>query len=455
MKRGGCGAVVMAGLAVAVVPHAVDGAASSSDPRAIAITGGRVVTVSGPTLAKGTVVIAGGKIVAIGETVAVPRDATVIDATGRTVYPGLIDAMTTIGITEIAGGAAGTVDVAEVGDMNPHAKAAVALNPHSDLIPVARAAGLTAALSAPRGGLVSGQSALVRLAGHTPAALTVKGPVALHVTYPTGRPPADEARMAGAGAGADLEPKTFAERQREKKKNQDKELRRLAHLLEEAKAYGAALDAARAGKMPPPRVDLPMEAMVPAARGRMPVVMAADDDDDIRGAIKFAVERGLKLIISGGAEAWRCTDVLKKHDIPVLLTVDRLPRKESDPYDAQFTNPGALQAAGVRFAIVSDQSTKARNLPFEAAMARAYGLPADAALRAITLSPAEILGVGDRMGSLAEGKDANIIIATGDIMDHRTDVTHVFIDGQPQSMETRHTRLWKQFKDTDPGGRSP
>ena len=131
----------------------------------------------------------------------------------------------------------------------------------------------------------------------------------------------------------------------------------------------------------------------------------------------------------------------------MLVKVDRLPRRETDPYDAAYTNAAALHAAGVRFAIVSDDASKSRNLPYEAAMARAFGLPADAALRAITLSPAEIFGVADRMGSLEAGKDANVVIATGDIMDHRTTVTHVFIDGVAQSLETRHTRLYEQFKD--------
>jgi imidazolonepropionase-like amidohydrolase len=131
----------------------------------------------------------------------------------------------------------------------------------------------------------------------------------------------------------------------------------------------------------------------------------------------------------------------------VLVNVDRLPRKESDAYDAAYSNPAALHRAGVAFAIVSDDASQSRNLPYEAAMARAFGLPAEAALRAITLSPAEIFGLADHMGSLEPGKDANLFVASGDIMDHRSQVTHVFIDGVEQSLETRHTRLYKQFKD--------
>jgi imidazolonepropionase-like amidohydrolase len=421
--------------ALALLAVLVPAAAGAADT--IAITGGRVVPVSGPVIEKGTVVLSGGKIAAVGADVVPPPGATVVDATGKVVYPGLIDGLTTLGLTEISS-VSGSVDTAEVGDVNPHARAWIAVHPHSELIPVARANGITAALAAPTGGLVSGQSALIRLAGTTPDALAVKTTAAMHVVFPTGRP-------TPASFFEEQEPKTFEERQKDRKKNQDKALRRLAHLLGEARAYGAAL--AAGDGVPRPNVDLAMEALAPVARGEVPVVMRADAEADIRGAAAFAKEHGLKLIVAGGVDAWRCTDVLKAQDVAVLVNVERLPRREADPYDAPYANAARLAEAGVRFAIVSDDATQVRNLPYEAAMARAYGLPADAALRAITLSPAELFGVADRMGSLAVGKDANVVVATGDIMDHRTSVTHVFIDGVPQSLETRHTRLYQQFKD--------
>jgi imidazolonepropionase-like amidohydrolase len=333
------------------------------------------------------------------------------------------------------------MDVAEVGDVNPHAKAWIALHPDSELIPVARANGLTAVLTAPAGGFVSGQSALIRLAGTTPDALALKTPVAMHVVYPTGRRPFELSRLF-----EEPELKTFEERRKEKKKNQERDLARLRNLLEEAKAYGGALEAARAGRIAPPRPDLAMEALAPAARGALPVVVRADEEDDIRDAVRFAGERGLKLIIAGGLEAWRCAALLAEKDVPVLLNVDRLPRRESDPYDAAYANPAHLRRAGVRFAIVSDDDAQSRNLPYEAAMARAYGLSADDALRAITLSPAEIFGVADRLGSLTPGKDADLFLASGDIMDHRTQVNAVFIGGVSQSLETRHTRLYERYK---------
>ncbi len=408
----------------------------------IAITGARLVTVSGETIESGTIVITGGKIAALGADVAPPEGADVIDGSGKTVYPGLIDGLSTLGITEISAVAA-SQDVREVGDVNPHAKTWVALNAHSALLPVARAGGVTAALSAPDGGLISGQSTLIRLAGSTPGALTIKGPVAMHINFPTG---AAERSFESLIQGPP-EPKTFEARQEEEKKNQAKALKRLANILAEAKAYGAALQAAEAGQADAPRPDLPMAALAPAASGELPVVMTAEGAEDIRGAVEFAEANGLRLIIAGGLEAWREAKLLADSDVAVLIKVDRLPRREADPYDAAFANAAKLVAAGVKVAIVCDQPYQSRNLPYEAAMAHAYGLSADAAIRAITLSPAEIFGVADRMGSLEVGKQANIIVVSGDILDHRTSVTHVFIDGEAQSIETRHTRLYEEFKD--------
>ena len=426
---------------VVLLASATGEVARAATPRPVAIRGARIVTVSGPVIEGGTIVLAGGKIAAVGAEVPVPPDAEVVDGAGKVVYPGLIDALTTIGLTEI-GSVPGSVDTTETGDINPQARAWIAVQPHSELIPVARANGITAVLTAPRGGLVSGQSALLRLFGSTPDALTVKQPVAMHVVYPTGRAPFDISRLF-----EEPELKTLEDRVKERRQNQEKELRRLGDLIEDARALGERLRMAGRGERPRPDVDLPEEALAAVARGELPVVMRADAEDDIRGAVRFAGDHRLKLIVAGGLEAWRCADLLRDKGVPVLVNVDRLPRRESDRYDAAYANPAALARAGVPFAIVSDDASQVRNLPYEAAMARAFGLSAEAALRAITLSPAEILGVADRLGSLEVGKDASVIVTTGDVMDHRTGVTHVFIDGVPQSLETRHTRLYREFKD--------
>ena len=419
--------------------------AAAADPTVVVLRGGRIVPVSGPVIEKGVVVLSGGKIAAVGADVAVPPGATVIDVQGQTVYPGLIDALSQVGLTEISSVRA-TNDTTEVRDFNPQVKAWVALNPYTSHIPVARANGITAVQSVPQGKPISGQAAVIRLAGTTPDALTVKAASSMQMTYPGGAV-SDDDDDDDAEKSDDADTYTLADRLKEKKDNQKKALDKIANLLDEAKAYGAAVDAAAGGKAETPKPDPVLEGLVAVVRGTLPLEIRADNEDDIRGAVAFAEAHGLKLTIAGGLEAWRCADLLKQKDVAVLLKVLRLPRRRSDPYDAAYANAAVLQKAGVRFAIVTDDDAFCRNLPFEAAMARAFGLGADNALRAITLSPAEILGVADRMGSLDAGKDANVVVANGDIMDNRTRVTHVFIDGVEQSLETRHTRLADAFRD--------
>ncbi len=402
----------------------------------LVISGARVVTVSGAVLENASVVIRDGLIASLGSGLTAPEGARVIDGRGKTVYPGLFDGLTELGLVEVGQGAPGTVDTDETGDVNPHARAWVALHPDSELIPVARAFGITTVLSAPGGGLISGQSAVIRTMGDTPMALTVKGPVAMHMRYPNGAPVIDFSQ-----GFPNPEPQTFEQRLKERKKNQEKDLKRLHGLIEEARAYGEGQSAGLAEK-----VDLPMEALALAASGKIPVVMRANAEEDIKGAIRFAGENKLKLIIAGGAEAWRCTEDLKKNDVPVLIAVDQLPTREGDPYDAAYANAATLHKAGVRFAIVTGDASNSRNLPFEAAMAFAFGLPREAALRAITLSPAEIFGVSDALGSIEVGKAGTLIMTNGDILDHRTSITNVIIDGREASLDNKHLRLYERYK---------
>ncbi len=407
----------------------------------LVIAGARVVTVAGAVLESASIIIQNGRIASVGSGLTAPAGARVIDGRGKTVYPGLFDGLTYLGLAEVTQGAPGTVDTNETGDINPHAKTWVALHPDSELLPVARAFGITTALSAPgsaMGGrsLIAGQSAIIRTVGDTPMALTVKAPVALHMRYPTGAPVIDFSQ-----GPPNIEPKTFEQRLQERKKNQEKDLLRLKSLIEEARAYGEGQAAGTALK-----VDLPMEALALAATGKIPVVMRANAEADIKGAIQFAVENKIKLIVAGGAEAWRCTEDLKKNDVAVLLGVDQLPTREGDPYDAAYANAATLHKAGVRFAIVTDDASNSRNLPFEAAMAYAFGLPREAALRSITLSPAEIFGVAAALGSIEVGKTATLIMTNGDILDHRTSITNVIIDGQETSLDNKHQRLYDKYK---------
>lgn len=426
--RNGSVLVLAAALATATLALAADAP--------IVITGARVVTVSGAVLENASIVIQNGKITSVGSGLTAPAGARTIDGRGKTAYPGLFDGLTTLGLAEVTQGAAGTVDSNETGDMNPHAKAWVALHPDSELLSVARAFGITTALTAPGGGLVSGQSAVIRTVGDTPASLTMKSPVAMHMRYPSGAPVIDFSQ-----GPPNQEPKTFEQRLQDRKKNQEKELLKLRGLLEEARAFGEGLAAGLSLK-----VDLPMDGLALAASGKIPVIMRANSESDIKGAIKFANENKLKLIIAGASEGWRCVDELKKNDIPVLISVNQTPTRDADPYDAPFATAATLHKAGVRFAIVTDDASNSRNLPLEAAMAHAFGLPRDVALRSITLAPAEIFGLSASLGSIEAGKTATLILTNGDLLDHRTNITTVIIDGRETSLDNKHQRLYDRYK---------
>jgi hypothetical protein len=324
----------------------------------------------------------------------------------------MIDAWTSLGLTEI-GSVAGTRDEAEIGGVQPDLKALTAVNPHGEILPVTRANGITSALTVPQGGVVSGQSAVIRLDGWTPREMALKDVYALHVDYP-------------ALDGTD-----------EKKADDEKKMKALREPFEAARRYSGA-----------PR-DLSMEAMRPYLKGERPVVFFAHRAREIRGALKFAEEFGLKPVIAGGLEAWKETKLLADKKVPVIIAgVMALPDAAHDPYDAPFANAARLSKAGVRFAISSAEAFQgnARNTPYHAAWASAYGLDREEALKAVTLYPAEILGLADRIGSLAVGKDADLIVTTGDPLEVVTDVVYAFIAGRAVSLESKHTRLYDKFK---------
>ena len=409
-------------LTAAALPAAAAAAAVAAEERTIAIRDARVMRVDASPIEKGTVVITGGRISAVGENAAIPPGATVIDGAGKTLYPGLIDGLTTLGLTEI-GSVSGSNDVSEVGDINPHAKAWVAVHPQSDLLPVARANGITAALAAPNGGLISGQSALIRLAGDTPDALVIKAPVGMHAVYPTGRPPFDFSRIFD-----EPELKTFEERQKEKRKNQDKELARLADLLEEAKAYAAGASGSSGAAVAP---DLPLQALAPVARGELPIIFRADGEDDIRGAVRFAGEHKLKLVDRGRAGGLALRRPAEGQGRVRAGQRGPAARARDGSLRRRLRQPGRPGEGGRAL-----RDRLGRRVPVaQPAVRGGHGpcvRPAGRrGARAITLSPAEIFGVADRMGSITVGKAANLFLATGDIMDHRVEVTDVIVDGIP------------------------
>jgi imidazolonepropionase-like amidohydrolase len=414
-------------------------------PKAVyAIRNARIVPVSGPEIARGTVVIgADGRIQAVGADAAVPAGAQAIDGSGLTVYPGMMDAGTSMGLAEIPQGANATVDVAEVGSFNPNAQAIWAINPHSAHIGVTRFVGVTHVLSRPTGGLISGQAAIVNLAGWTAPEMTVVPRAALVINLPragfsSGRG-GFQALMARIQQGGESDPERLRERQMDS----------IRTILRDAEAYGRAIDAyERDRSIPRPQHDVVLASLVPAVRGQMPVLFTADRAAEIRAAVSFAREMKLKPIILGGRDAWQVTELLKQSDVPVILTsVMDLPSREDDPYDVNYSAPAKLHRAGVRFAITAgDQGAEVRNLPYTAGMAASFGLPKDAALRAVTLAPAQILGVGDRLGSIEVGKTANLVVTDGDLLEARTKTRHLFIDGRPVPLSSKHEVLYETFR---------
>ena len=396
----------------------------------VALVGGTIHVVSGPAVEGGTLLFEKGKITAIGKDVAIPKDADRIDIAGKHVYPGLIHAYSGIGLVEIDGVRA-TKDFIEAGRINPSAKAQIAFNPDSELIPVARSSGVLLALSVPQGGLVAGQSALMMLDGWTYEDMTLKAPVAVHVNWPHLTTTA--ARWQDDESEGPLP-------------DRNELLEDLRKVFRDARAYHQAKTTG--AKQPQ---DLRLEALGPVLARQTPLFVQADEIRQIQSAVAFAQREKLRVVIVGGYDAPRCVELLKKHDVPVVISrVPRLPMRRGDAYDDAFTLPERLRKAGVKFCIAGAdrfQASSVGNLPYGAGMAAAYGLPREVALRSITLSAAEILGVADRVGSLDAGKDATLIIADGDILQTPTHVQRAYIQGRPVDLANRHKRLWEKYQE--------
>jgi imidazolonepropionase-like amidohydrolase len=361
---------------------------------AFVIRNAHIVTVSGPDIENGSVVIRDGKIEAVGATVNAPAGAQTIDGRGLSVYPGMIDAGTNMGLVEVPQGASGTVDTSEVGDFNPNARAIIAVNPHSAHIAVTRVEGITNVLSAPTGGLISGQATIINLLGTSPKEMAVVPDAALVINFP---------RIGGGGGGGFGGNQQQQTNLAETLQANERQLEQIRKLLRDGEAYGRSRDAyAKDNSLPRPNLNVVLEALVPYVRGEQPVIFRADREAEIRGAIKFAEEMKLKPIILGGDDAAKVASLLKEKNVPVILTgILQLPNREDDPYDVLYESAAKLQQAGVRFCISSgDPGAEARNLPLYAGMAAAYGLSKADALKAVTLYPAQIMNVSDRLGSI-------------------------------------------------------
>jgi len=390
------------------------------------IRNARIVTVSGPVIPSGNILIQDGKIAAVGANISIPSGAKVVDAKGLTAYPGMIDAHTSVGLEEIDSINA-TLDTAEMGDLNPHMKASAAINPLSEHVAVTRTNGITSVLSAPSGGLFSGQGALIGLDGWVTKDMMIKDAAVMVINYPR-------------------EPNPAANTTEQQRRNAEDERKRRVDLikktLREAQAF-AKLVESRPDDVAP---NVMLRALIPVVKGEQPVMFNVDKASEIRGALEIADEFKLKAILSGCAEAWKVVDLLKSKNVPVLLggTLS-LPGGEYEPYDVNYTTAAVLSKNGVKFAFTTNDAAHVRDLPFEAGVAVAYGLSKEEALKAVTLYPAQILGVDKQIGSIAEGKNANIILTDGDPLEKLTKVKHLFINGKPVELKNKHTELYEIF----------
>ncbi len=406
-----------------------------------AIKNARIVTVSGAVIENGTVVIKNGKILAVGATAAIPGGAEIIDGKGLSVYPGMIDAATNLGLVEIGQGAPGTDDLEEVGDNNANERAITAVNPYSAFVSVSRNNGITTVLTKPGSGVISGQSSVINLIGSTGPEMAISANNALIINFP--RVSAGGGRFGGGFGAPALDFNELIKRR-------DTQVDELKKTFKDALEYARQQDVyAKDKSVPKPKSDLKMAAMVPFVRGEKPIIFTAERERDIKAVVKFAEDTKTKAIILGGQESWKTADLLKEKNVPVIYTnIYDVPTRDDDPYDEFFEAAGKLQKAGVQFCIATNSETAVvRDLPYQAGIASAFGLPKAEALKAVTLYPAQILGVADKIGSIEVGKVANIVVTNGDMLEPTTKILHLFINGRKLPLTSRHTELYEQFKD--------
>lgn len=412
---------------------AADAIPAAKQKKPIALVGGTIHTVSGDVLQNATIVFDKGRITALGTNVTVPADAERIDVSGKHVYPGIIDSYSDMGLTEI-GSVRGTIDFAETGAINPNVRVEVAVNPESELIPVARSLGVAIVATAPRGGLISGLAAALMLDGWTYEDLTLRSSLGLVVNWPS---------MVYASS-------PFARITKEDwQKQRDEQLKALREAFADARAYMTAKKAEQQKGTPYHDTDPRWQAMIPVLEGKIPVFVVANELSQIQGAITWAEQEGVKLVIVGGRDAMLVKDQLKAKDIPVIVpNIQTAPMRRWQGYNEVFTLPMRLKDVGIRFCISGDgNASNSRNTAFHAANAAAYGLPLDDALKSVTLYAAQILGIADRVGSLEVGKDATIIVTTGDPLQPPTITEQMFIQGKKIDLRDKHKQLYEKYKE--------
>lgn len=411
-------------------------AAQAQNPKGkygtFALTNASIQTVTKGVIQNGTVIISNGKITAVGAGVAVPQGAEVIDCKGQWIYPGMIDGGTRLGLVEISA-VPRTVDFNEVGDIVPQMKALTTVNPNSALIPVTRVSGVTTVIASPAGGLIPGTAALINLHGYTPDQMYA-GFEGIVINFPS----------TGRRGGFDRRSEDDI------KKASEKAMAKLNDAWDKAVQYHK-LDSATKGKGVGYYPEL--QALVPVVRGEQLLMIEVDASKDITAALKWIKEKKVKkVVLSGVTEGWRVANEIAKAGIPVITgPVQAVPAREYDRYDRAYANAGLMKKAGVKVAIKTANAENVRNLPYHAAYAAAYGLGEEEALRSITIVPAEIFGVADKLGSIEVGKSATLFISDGDPFETKTNIKHVFIDGWQIPMVSRHTQFYDEFLKRDPG----
>jgi len=411
------------------------------------IRGATVHPVSGPEIKDGSVLVRDGKIVGIGHNLAAPHGTRIIEAKGMHVYPGMINSATELGLNEI-GSIRETVDTGELGDFNPQLRAEIAVNPSSEHIPVTRANGITTAIVMPMGAsggqgrgpgsakpsIINGQAALVHLDGWTWEEMDVKKSAAMAMRFPI--IPSPQMRFG------DGPPGTQRYNYAEAKKAYEAQLRDLREFFEESRRYQKAKAAKPAGF----KIDLKYEAMLPVLEGKTPLVVMANREHAILDAVKFADEQKVRLIIANPRELGKAGAQMKARNVTAILgpTLET-PENHDDPYDASYTLPNEFYKAGVKFAFGSFDNEFARNVPYQAATAAAFGLPHEEALKSVTINAAQIWGVGDKIGSIEEGKWADLILTDGDPLEAKTQIKQLFIKGKSVDLDNKHKRLYEKY----------
>jgi len=376
----------------------------------IVLVGGTIHTISGLVIENGMISFDKGKIIAVGKNVEIPVGAEKIDVAGKHIYPGLINAASNMGLNEIEAIRA-TNDIAETGRINSNVRTDVSVNPESELIPTLRANGITIAHVIPGGNLIGGKTAAMMLDGWTNAEMTLKAPIGLYINWPN----------------LSINRSAFSRQsEEEQKKTIDNNIKELTNAFEDARAY---LKAKKADSEKH-QTDLRWEAFAPLFEKKIALFVYANSIAQIQSAVQFAKDQQVNLVIYGGRDAWKVTELLKTNNIFVIVEVIHdLPNRRWEEYDNPFTVPLKLYLAGIKYAIAGGGggTMNERNLAYQAATASAYGLPKEEALRAITINPAAILGIDSMVGSLDVGKDATLIVTNGDPLEIMSNVEMEFI----------------------------